>query len=263
GHSGGLGRTGDMKTIFDRHAEALTSAERETIWQGISGTRASESRSRLLRALVTATAVVTISLITVAVVNREPRAPRGSVAVAPHILAPRVEIDAPKARSLAPRRDAALAMAESLARIPVVPEMAVRHAAPALAPPVPPAGTGVVTGVITDARNKPVEFANVVVLGTRIGAMTDLNGNFRLTQVPVGTAEIQVQTLGYEKQVQSVEVSPGATATLAFNVGEPRAVQQIEEIQVRAGRGTDTKSSSSVQSLSVETLSQLPVDNRA
>jgi len=68
----------------------------------------------------------------------------------------------------------------------------------------------------------------VIVLGTRLGTMTDANGSFTLVGVPPRRVDIQIQPLGYDKQVQSVEVLPGATMSLAFNFGEPKIVKQIE-----------------------------------
>jgi hypothetical protein len=48
--------------------------------------------------------------------------------------------------------------------------------------------------------------------------MTDANGSFVISGVPVGSAQVQTQPLGYDKQVQTVEVAPDATATLAFRL---------------------------------------------
>jgi Ca-activated chloride channel family protein len=251
-----------MKKIFDRHAEVLTPAERQGIWRAITGTRAPESRVRLLRALATATAAVAATVITVAVVNREPAVPRRPIAVAPpasapHVIAPQVEIVVPKAHPLSLRRDPALALAESLARVAAVRDAARPLPSPTVAARGGPTGggsTGDVTGTVTEHGKTPIEFANVIILGTRLGTMTDANGNFVITGVPVGAAQVQIQPLGYDKQVQAVQVNPGATTTLAFDVGESRVVKQIEEIQVGVPRRIDTKSSATVQSI-------IPMDN--
>jgi hypothetical protein len=78
-----------MKAILDRHAVELSAAERDGVWRAISGARAPEPRATLLRAWVTATAAVAVTVITVAVVNREPAMPARTVAVAPPRARPR------------------------------------------------------------------------------------------------------------------------------------------------------------------------------
>src|SRR5262245_35514348 len=122
-------------------------------------------------------------------------------------------------------------------------------------------GVGRVTGKVTEKGGAAIAFANVIILGTKQGTQTDDNGQFVLVGVPVGTVQIQVQPLGYDKQVQEVQVSAGATATLNFSFGASKVVKQIEEIEVRAEKRIDTKSSETKQYISAEKLKELPVDN--
>ncbi len=121
--------------------------------------------------------------------------------------------------------------------------------------------TGRIAGKVLERGKGPVAYANVIVLGTKQGAQSDENGAFVLVGVPVGKAQIKVQALGYEAQIKDVEVNAGQTANLEFVVGESRVVKQIEEIEVRAEKRIDTKSSSSKQSISAEKLKEIPVDN--
>jgi outer membrane receptor for ferrienterochelin and colicin len=123
------------------------------------------------------------------------------------------------------------------------------------------AGVGRVTGKVTEKNGTPISFANVIVLGTKQGTQTDDNGNFVLVGVPVGTVQIQVQPLGYDKQVQEVAVSAGASSTLNFSFGASKVVKQIEEIEVRAEKRIDIKTSETKQFISAEKLKELPVDD--
>uniref|UniRef100_A0A832MLQ4 TonB-dependent receptor n=1 Tax=Eiseniibacteriota bacterium TaxID=2212470 RepID=A0A832MLQ4_UNCEI len=139
-------------------------------------------------------------------------------------------------------------------------------AASALAQAQPPrpggaAGFGRITGRVTERGREPIAFANVIVLGTRQGTMTDENGNFVIPGVPVGAQQIQVQAIGYDKQVKGVEVNANATSTVNFDFGESKVVKQIEEIEVRAEKRIDTKSSTTKQSITAEKLKEIPVDN--
>jgi outer membrane receptor protein involved in Fe transport len=129
-------------------------------------------------------------------------------------------------------------------------------------PAAPPAAaTGRIAGKVIERGKDPIPYANVIVLGTKQGTQTDENGAFVLVGVPVGAVQIQVQAIGYDKQVQTAQVNAGQTATLNFSFGESKVVKQIEEIEVRAEKRIDTKSSSSKQTITAEKLRELPVDN--
>ncbi len=155
---------------------------------------------------------------------------------------------------------AVLALALGLAT--VAPAFA-QQTAPAPARPAASraAGSGRVTGTISEKGKGPVAYANVIVLGTKQGTQSDENGNFVLVGVPVGTAQIKVMAIGYDAQVQPVQVNAGATSVANFNFGESKVVKQIEEIEVRAEKRIDTKSSTTKQSFSAEKLKEIPVDN--
>ena len=63
-------------------------------------------------------------------------------------------------------------------------------------------------GYVRDANKKPVEFANVIVVGTNIGTSTDASGYFEIT-VPSGKdLEVQISFLGYEPFSQKIKLKP-------------------------------------------------------
>lgn len=121
---------------------------------------------------------------------------------------------------------------------------------------------GKIVGQVT-AGGTAVSLANVIVLGTKQGSSTDDYGRFVIPGVPVGSQQIQVLALGYERQVKTVQVDAGQTATVNFEIGGAHAVKEIEEIEVRAEKRIDTKSSSTHQALTSEKIKELPVDNLA
>ncbi len=140
--------------------------------------------------------------------------------------------------------------------------LAIATAAPSLAQaPAPASGTGRIVGKVTERGREPVAFANVIILGTRQGAMTDEAGNFVIPGVPVGTVQVQVQSVAHGKQVQEVRVNAGAVTNVTFNFGEAKVVKEVEEIVVTAEKRIDTKSSTTKQSISAEKLKEIPVDN--
>ena len=91
-----------------------------------------------------------------------------------------------------------------------------------------------ITGTITDAFGDPLPGVNVVVKGTSIGVVTDLNGRYSIT-VPNRDAILQFSFVGYVTQ----EVVIGAQNAININLSED--TKAIEEVVV-VGYGTQKKS---------------------
>jgi len=136
-------------------------------------------------------------------------------------------------------------------------------AKPAAAKPAvakPGAAVGTLIGRVTD-KGDPVPYANVIILGTKQGAMTDEDGRYRITGVSVGTVQVKAQVIGNDAVTKEVEINAGGVATLDFTVGASKVVKTIEEIEVTAEKRIDTKSSTTKQTISAEKLKEIPVDN--
>ena len=76
-----------------------------------------------------------------------------------------------------------------------------------------------VAGTVRDAETlTPVASAQVSVVGTGIGVLTGVRGEFRLEGVPAGAVDVRIESLGYETVTQSVTLAPGQTVDLSFTV---------------------------------------------
>ena len=73
--------------------------------------------------------------------------------------------------------------------------------------------TQTVRGIIVDQQSEsPLIGANVVVMGSDpfLGASTDLDGNFRLENVPTGRQTLRITYLGYEpREMPNMLVNSG------------------------------------------------------
>lgn len=100
------------------------------------------------------------------------------------------------------------------------------------------AQSGAVAGTVTDATGDPVQHAEISVVGTRIGALTDADGAFRLTGVPAGTHDVRIRHVSYQaRMLEGVEVRPGET-TRVDAVLEV-AAHELGELVVSASRGVE------------------------
>lgn len=83
----------------------------------------------------------------------------------------------------------------------------------ALASPiVVSAQSGTITGRVTDrSTGAAIPNAQVIVVGTQRGTRTDDAGQYRITEVPPGSARVRALRLSYEAAVTTVEVPSGGT----------------------------------------------------
>ena len=62
--------------------------------------------------------------------------------------------------------------------------------------------TASVFGTILDAKNnQPLFPAKVYLSGTMYGAQTDLNGKYKIENVPAGEYTVEMSSVGYERQI--------------------------------------------------------------
>jgi len=111
------------------------------------------------------------------------------------------------------------------------------------------------TGVVLDELGDPVTGVNVVVVGTTNGIITDLNGNFTLSNV-ADNATIRVSYIGYTTQ----EVSATGKTYLEIKLAED--FQALDEVVV-VGYGTQRRSdvTGALSRVTSEELESMPVTN--
>ncbi|MCU0623170.1 MAG: TonB-dependent receptor [Gemmatimonadaceae bacterium] len=75
--------------------------------------------------------------------------------------------------------------------------------------------TGTVRGKVTDAAtNAGLGDVQVLVVGTRVGAVTTGTGEYQLTGVPTGARTITIRRIGYAPVTRAVTVAAGQTVTV-------------------------------------------------
>jgi TonB-linked SusC/RagA family outer membrane protein len=76
---------------------------------------------------------------------------------------------------------------------------------------------GTITGRVTDAANgRPISEAQVSILGTLAGALTNADGHYTIRAVTAGDVTVRVLRIGYAEMRQPTTVRAGQTATIDF-----------------------------------------------
>ncbi|HEY9478627.1 MAG TPA: carboxypeptidase-like regulatory domain-containing protein, partial [Gemmatimonadaceae bacterium] len=83
------------------------------------------------------------------------------------------------------------------------------------------AQTGAIDGVARSAHdNTPLPGVAVVVQGTRLGAISDADGRFHISDAPAGTHTLVARRLGLDSLKRQVEVRDGATTSVELALRE-------------------------------------------
>ena len=89
--------------------------------------------------------------------------------------------------------------------------------------------TGYLNGLIRDAStHQPLVGVNVIISGTELGAATNVDGNFKIDDIPVGSCNVLVSMIGYEAISRAnVHIVPQRTTTANFDL-HPKVLESNE-----------------------------------
>lgn len=95
----------------------------------------------------------------------------------------------------------------------------VGHISLILASPSSAQEQGAIRGQISDARSVPVVRASVSIVGTSLATLTDARGEYHLANVPAGSAQVVVSSVGYRDVTTRLDLLPGGTQQKDFRLG--------------------------------------------
>jgi outer membrane receptor protein involved in Fe transport len=132
----------------------------------------------------------------------------------------------------------------------------------AIAGPLWSGTTGKIAGTVTDkGTGERLPGANIVVVGTTLGAASDQNGQYTILEVPPGTYNVQISFIGYRRIIISdVRVYIDQTARVDVTL-EEEAVQLGDAVIVAERPLVKPDVATSVVAVSGEELKALPVVN--
>ena len=123
--------------------------------------------------------------------------------------------------------------------------------------------TGKLKGKVTDSKGEPLIGANVLVLGTNLGAATDIDGYYDIINIRTGTYSIEFRYVGYQsKIVKEVKIIPDQTTEINSQLNEQSV--ETQAVTVTAQRPlVEFNQTSSVSSVSRQEINNLPVQSLA
>ena len=78
---------------------------------------------------------------------------------------------------------------------------------------------GSVSGRVTDSdTGDPLVGANVIVVGTNLGAATDVNGEYSISRVPAGAQRLNANYIGYASKSMNADIPTNGNAIGDFNL---------------------------------------------
>ena len=132
-----------------------------------------------------------------------------------------------------------------------------------VATPLAAQETGKIQGRVTDAASgQPIAGAQVVIVGTRLGNITNAEGFYFINNVPAGLQDIQAQYIGYQTvSVRQQRVLAGQTTTQNFSLQQ--SAVEIAALEI-VGETRPLVPRDQVASKNIVTgdkVDELPVDN--
>jgi len=106
-----------------------------------------------------------------------------------------------------------------------------------------------IKGKIVDKESKfPLPGVTVMVttVDPVIGAVTDIDGNFKLKNVPIGRQSVRISYIGYSQQELTVVVNSGKEVVLNVDIEE--STEMLEAVQVVAGENHEVNNEMAVVS---------------
>ena len=124
--------------------------------------------------------------------------------------------------------------------------------------------TGIIQGKVLDRKTQETLIGvSIFVEGTGLGAQSDLDGNFKIENVPTGSYNLKATYIGYEPLTKfNVVVTSGNANNLSLEMeAGATALEGVEIVVNRSISVASTETPNSIQKLSVEEIKNNPGGN--
>ncbi len=127
---------------------------------------------------------------------------------------------------------------------------------------LPSLGQGILRGKITNSiNNQGIPFANVILLNTDLGAISDEQGNYEIVNVPPGLYNVRASYVGYKSNTAfEIQVSLAKPVLLDFSLVEDAS--ELSEVVVSSEFTRSEETPLSVRKLNTNEIERYPGGNR-
>ncbi len=122
--------------------------------------------------------------------------------------------------------------------------------------------SGKLEGTVTDQAGGPLANAQVIVVGTSFGSVTDAKGYYFINNLPVGSYTLRAQFIGYAPtEVQNVRILGGQTITQNVKLSPSAVVVTGVTVTTAANPLVPRDEVASKSIISGEAINSLPMDD--
>ena len=115
-----------------------------------------------------------------------------------------------------------------------------------------------INGFVRDnATGEPISYANVFLSNTSIGAATNSDGYFVMSDIPIGKYEINISMMGYAVYKEEVDLSQGQSIRLNIRLKE-EAIQGTEVLVTAERQKFERSMESSQIALDLREINSAP-----
>lgn len=121
---------------------------------------------------------------------------------------------------------------------------------------------GILRGkIFNPVNNEPIPFANVLVLNTEYGGISDENGFYEIQNIPPGLYNIRASFVGYKTQTQfEIQISQARPVQLDFAL--PEEASELNEVVVSSEFTRSEETPISARKLNTNEIERYPGGNR-
>ena len=121
--------------------------------------------------------------------------------------------------------------------------------------------TGTVRGTVRHAASgTPLGNVQIIVAGTRIGAMTRDDGTYVILSAPTGAQRLQARLIGFAPTERPVTITVGGTETLDFSLSPTAAALEEVVVTGTAGSARKREVGNSISSLKTGDVPEAPTN---
>ncbi|OZI05318.1 TonB-dependent siderophore receptor [Siphonobacter sp. BAB-5385] len=117
------------------------------------------------------------------------------------------------------------------------------------------AQVGSLEGKVTSETGEPLPAANLMLEGTRYGVSSDDSGNFRILQIPTGSYQLKVSSIGYKTVYRKITIRENHTQKL--NLTLVSTTGELEVVEVFGARGKQPEKLEAITRLPLKPSDQI------